>query len=148
MSTRTHLHTIPRTTARAISEPSHWDWEMVWIPGGEFLMGSDRHYREEGPAHPVRVDGFAMDRFPVTNARFRRFVEETSYVTHAELTPNASDYPRVLADMLYAGSLVFVPPAAPADLRLPLWWQFMRGADWRHPLGPGSSIEGRDHHPV
>ena len=148
MSTRTYNHSGPSTHGRPASRPHPARSEMVRVPGGEFLMGSDEHYPEEGPAHRVRVDAFAIDRFPVTNARFRRFVEETSYVTFAELTPQASDYPLVLADMLYAGSLVFVPPAAPADMRLPLWWQFMRGADWRHPLGPGSSLEGRDEHPV
>jgi sulfatase modifying factor 1 len=145
MTAPTYIQTAPSSIDRP---QSHWDTEMAWIPGGEFLMGSDRHYREEGPAHRVHVDGFAIDRFPVTNARFRRFVEETSYVTFAELVPKASDYPRVVADMLYAGSLVFVPPVAPADLRLPLWWQFMRGANWRHPLGPDSSLEGRSNHPV
>ena len=121
---------------------------MVWVPGGEFLMGSDGHYPEEGPAHRVRVDGFLMDRYPVTNARFRRFVEETSYVTFAELTPSASDYQTALSDIVYAGSLVFVPPPVPIDLRLPMWWQFLRGANWRHPLGPGSSIAGLEEHPV
>ena len=148
MSAEPCIATAPSTIVRSTRHPLDPHAEMIWIPGGEFLMGSDQHYPEEGPAHPVRVDTFAMDRFPVTNARFRRFVEETSYVTSAERTPKASDYPLVLADMLYAGSLVFVPPAAPADLRLPLWWRFMRGADWRHPLGPTSSLEGRDDHPV
>jgi formylglycine-generating enzyme required for sulfatase activity len=145
MSAPPYIQTVPSARAR---QQSHWDAEMVWIPGGVFLMGSDHHYREEGPAHRVRVDDFAIDRYPVTNARFRRFVEETSYVTFAERAPRASENPRVPADMVYAGSLVFVPPATPTDLRLPLWWQFMRGANWRHPLGPASSLEGRDNHPV
>src|SRR4051812_33941696 len=100
---------------------------MVEIPGGEFLMGSDRHYPEEGPAHRVRVAAFRMDQYPVTTARFRRFVEATGYVTFAELVPKASDYPGAMVDMLYAGSLVFVPPARPVDLRLPMWWRFLQG---------------------
>ena len=144
MSTRTKFQSVPSSITDSPSPLSHWDSEVAWIPGGEFLMGSDRHYREEGTAHRVRVDGFFIDRYPVTNARFRRFVADTGHVTHAERAPQAANYPRVVADMLYAGSLVFVPPAMPADLRLPLWWQFMRGADWRHPLGPTSSLEGRD----
>jgi formylglycine-generating enzyme len=124
------------------------DTDTVWIPGGEFLMGSDDHYPEEGPAHRVRVDGFSIDRYPVTNARFRRFVEKTTYVTFAERTPARLDPTGLLADMVYAGSLVFVPPVVPMDMRLPMWWQFLRGASWRHPLGPASSIAGRDDHPV
>jgi formylglycine-generating enzyme required for sulfatase activity len=124
------------------------DTDTVWIPGGEFLMGSNAHYPEEGPAHRVCVDGFAMDRLPVTNARFLRFVEDTSYVTFAERTPLRSNRSGLLDDMMYAGSLVFVPPLMPMELRLPMWWQFLRGASWRHPFGPESSIEGRDDHPV
>jgi formylglycine-generating enzyme required for sulfatase activity len=120
---------------------------MVWIPGGEFLMGSDRHYAEEAPAHRVHVDGFVMDRCPVTNARFRRFVEETGYVTFAERTPSMHEGSMAF-DAPYAGSLVFVPPIVPIEFRLPMWWQFRRGADWRHPLGPGSSIDDLDDHPV
>jgi formylglycine-generating enzyme required for sulfatase activity len=80
---------------------------MVWIPGGTFRMGSDRHYVEEAPAHRVTVDAFWIDRFPVTNDDFRRFVDDTGHVTYAELEPNAADYPGALPEMLYAGSLVF-----------------------------------------
>jgi formylglycine-generating enzyme len=121
--------------------------DMVWVPGGEFTMGSDVHYPEESPAHRVRVDGFIIDRHPVTNARFRQFVEDTGYLTFAELTPNGGD-PTGLTDELYPGSLVFVPPIVPIDLRLPMWWQFVRGADWRHPGGPRSTIDGLEDHPV
>jgi formylglycine-generating enzyme len=144
------LLTAPRAATRPVRQtpaPALGD-DMVWIPGGEFLMGSDTHYPEEGPAHRVRMDGFVMDRFPVTNARFRRFIEETSYVTFAERTPPGIDRTGLLADMMYPGSLVFVPPEMPMELRLPMWWQFLRGASWRHPFGPGSSIEGREDHPV
>jgi len=122
---------------------------MVWIPGGTFLMGSDKHYPEERPAHRVTVDGFWMDRAPVTNEGFARFVEATGHVTFAEIPPNPDDYPGALPEMIYAGSLVFVKPTGPIDRRnIGNWWQFMKGADWRHPYGPDSSIEGLEQHPV
>src|SRR6186997_3587835 len=105
--------------------------EMVWIPGGTFLMGSDKHYPEERPVHRVTVDGFWMDRFPVTNARFRAFVEATGHVTFAEIVPNAADYPGALPEMLYAGSLEFTKAPGPVDLRATAnWWQYQRGAYW------------------
>jgi len=114
---------------------------MVWIPGGTFLMGSDKHYPEERPAHRVTVDGFWIDKTPVTNERFAQFVEATGHVTFAEIPPNPDDYPGALPEMIYAGSLVFVKPTGPVDRRnIGNWWQFMRGADWRHPYGPDSSI--------
>ena len=95
--------------------PPHPD--MVWIPGGTFDMGSNDHYPEERPIHRVGVDGFWMDRYPVTNERFRRFVEATGHVTFAEIPPNPADYPGALRpSMLYAGSLVFVKPSGPVDL--------------------------------
>ena len=123
--------------------------DMVWVPDGTFTMGSDRHYPEERPAHRVTVDGFWMDRTPVTNERFARFIESTGHVTFAEIPPKPEDYPGALEHMLYAGSLVFVKPDKPVDRRdIRHWWHFMRGADWRHPYGPGSSIEGLDQHPV
>lgn len=122
---------------------------MVWIPGGEFRMGSDRFYPEERPVHRVAVDGFWMDRFPVTNARFARFVDLTHFVTFAETTPTAEEYPGALPEMLFAGSLVFVQPAARVDLsNVRHWWQYVCGADWRHPYGPDTSLEGLSEHPV
>ena len=136
----------PAARTPFLHSPDANDSDMVWIPGGEFTMGSDRHYPEEGPAHRVRVDSFLMDRHPVTNARFQQFVEETGYVTFAEITPGGGE--SALADEVYSGSLVFVPPAVPIDLRLPMWWQYVRGANWRHPTGPGSTIEGLEDHPV
>jgi len=122
--------------------------DMVWIPGGEFRMGSDDHYPEERPVHRVSVDGFWMDRYPVTNKRFGDFVDARSYVTFAEIPPKASDYPGAVANMLYAGSLVFDPPPILVDPSVPTWWQFRRGANWRHPLGPVSTLNGLDDHPV
>ena len=122
---------------------------MVWIPGGSFVMGSDRHYPEEAPAHRVHVSGFWIDRTPVTNREFRRFVEATGYVTFAEIAPDAKDYPGALPRMLQPGSLVFAPPGRPVDLRdFAQWWQFKFGANWRRPQGPRSSLAGLDDHPV
>jgi formylglycine-generating enzyme len=90
---------------------------MLYVPGGTFRMGSDRHYPEEAPVHRVTVDGFWIDRTPVTNRQFRKFVNATGYVTFAELTPKAEDYPNALPHMLKAGSLVFTPPRQTVDLR-------------------------------
>ncbi len=118
--------------------------DMVWVPGGEFLMGSDRHYREEAPAHRVRVDGFWMDRTPVTNEQFGRFVEATGYVTFAEIAPDPKDYPGALPHMLKAGSLMFTPPRHAVDLKdWSQWWKFKFGVSWRHPQGPNAAL--RDH---
>ena len=112
-------------------------------------MGSDSHYPEEAPAHPVTVGDFWIDRTPVTNKQFRKFVNETGYVTVAELKPNADDYPGALPRMLKAGSLVFTPPKEPVDLRdWSKWWKFKFGANWRRPYGPRSSISGLEDHPV
>jgi formylglycine-generating enzyme required for sulfatase activity len=122
---------------------------MQFIPGGTFRMGSDSHYREEAPIHRVAVDGFWIDRAPVTNREFREFVRATGHVTVAEIVPRAEDYPGALSEMLYAGSLVFTPPPGPVDLRdWSQWWTFLKGADWRHPYGPGSTIDGIEDHPV
>ena len=122
---------------------------MLFVPGGTFRMGSDRHYPEEAPAHRVTVDRFWMDRTPVTNREFSAFVQATGHVTFAELAPEAKDYPGALPHMLKAGSLVFTVPDRPVDLRHSVnWWKFEFGADWRHPYGKGSSIRGLDDHPV
>jgi formylglycine-generating enzyme len=122
---------------------------MVWIPGGTFRMGSDHHYPEERPAHRVTVDGFWIDRHPVTNVEFARFVAATHHTTFAELPPDPRDYPGALREMLYAGSLVFVKPEGPVDRRhYSNWWRFLPDAMWRRPRGGGSSIAGLDDHPV
>jgi len=122
---------------------------MAWIPASTYQMGSDHHYPEERPVHRVSVDGFWIDKYPVTNERFARFVAETGQTTCAELPPDPAQYPGALPDMLYAGSLVFVKPAGPVDLRnYANWWTFMRGADWQHPQGPGSNIADRARYPV
>ncbi|MGH8610115.1 MAG: formylglycine-generating enzyme family protein [Gammaproteobacteria bacterium] len=122
---------------------------MVWIPGGSSLMGSDRHYPEERPVRRVTVSGFWMDRSPVTNAQFRRFIEATGHVTFAEQPPDSARYPGALPEMLYNGSLVFVQAPGPVDLRdFGNWWTFLRGADWRHPQGPESSLKRCANHPA
>jgi formylglycine-generating enzyme required for sulfatase activity len=123
--------------------------DMVWVPGGTFRMGSDKHYPEERPSHTVIVDGFWIDRYPVTNDRFAHFVEATGHVTFAEIPPNPADYPGALPDMLYAGSLVFVRPSGPVDRRdFRNWWSFVKGADWRHPYGSDSTNQELGAHPV
>ncbi|WP_414474166.1 formylglycine-generating enzyme family protein [Microvirga sp. M2] len=122
---------------------------MVRIAGGTFWMGSDIHYPEEAPAHRVTGDGFWIDRAPVTNRDFRRFVEATGHVTVAEKTPDPRDYPGALPHMLKAGSLVFDPPNHPVSLdNWSQWWTFRFGTTWRKPYGAGSSIKGLDDHPV
>jgi formylglycine-generating enzyme required for sulfatase activity len=93
-------------------EPSHPG--VIWIPGGTFAMGSDKHYPEEAPVHRVAVDGFWIDRTPVTNRQFMDFVRGAGHVTFAELAPDPKNYPGALPDMLYAGSLAFAPPGRPA----------------------------------
>lgn len=122
---------------------------MVQIPGGTFRMGSDRHYPEERPAHRVTVDAFWIDKTLVTNRDFKAFVRATGHVTVAEVVPDAKDYPGALPHMLYAGSLVFSPPAQEVALDdWSQWWTFMRGANWRRPYGPISTVNGLDNHPV
>jgi sulfatase modifying factor 1 len=123
--------------------------DMVWIPGGTFRMGSDQHYPEEAPSHCVSVDGFWIDRTPVTNRQFKAFVNATGHVAAAQIVPDPKDYPGALPHMIYAGSLVFSPPSHVIDLRdWSQWWSFMRGANWRHPYGPKSNLKGLDDHPV
>jgi formylglycine-generating enzyme required for sulfatase activity len=128
-------------------DPPHTN--MVWIPGGTFRMGSDKHYPEEAPVHRVTVDGFWMDRTPVTNRQFREFVRATNYVTTAEIPPDSANYPGARPEMIYAGSLVFTPPRRRVDLRnWSEWWEFTRGADWRHPYGPRTNINALENYPV
>ena len=123
--------------------------DMVWILGGTFRMGSDRHYAEEAPIHHVTVGSFWIDRTPVTNRQFREFVRTTGHVTFAEIVPDAKDYPGALPHMLRAGSLVFAPPKHSVDLgNWSQWWTFKFGADWRRPYGPRSSLSGLNDHPV
>jgi formylglycine-generating enzyme required for sulfatase activity len=125
------------------------DDRMVWVPGGTFTMGSDRHYPEEAPAHRVAIDGFWIDRCAVTNREFRRFVSARGYVTLAERPPDPEAYPGALPERMVPASSVFVQPRHRVDLRDPYnWWRWVPGANWRHPRGSQSSLKGRDEHPV
>lgn len=132
---------------------------MVWVPGGTFLMGSDGLHAQpnERPVHPVYVDGFFMDRDPITNAQFAEFVAATGYVTVAERAPDAAALlaqlppgtPAPAKEKLVPGSLVFMPTQREVDLRdWSQWWRWVPGANWRHPEGPESSIRGKETHPV
>ena len=122
---------------------------MEPVPAGTFWMGSNDHYREEAPAHEATVGEFWMDRYPVTNALYERFVAQTGYVTIAERALDAADYPGALHHLLVPGSVVFAPPPVGSDLRNHLvWWRYVPGASWRHPYGPESSVEGKEDHPV
>ena len=123
--------------------------DLVWIEAGRFRMGSDAHYPEEAPAHPVAVDGFWIDRSPVTNAAFAAFVAATGYVTRAERPASAADYPGADPWMRLPSSLVYVDPDAPlASHDIRSGWRLVPGADWRHPLGPESNIHALAFHPV
>jgi formylglycine-generating enzyme required for sulfatase activity len=122
---------------------------MVRIPGGTFLMGSDNHYPEEAPAHKVSVGAFWMDRHAVTNRDFRRFAEATGHVTSAERSADPAQYPGAKPELLAPSSVMFRKAAGPVDLRNRYnWWTYVQGADWRHPRGPGSSLQGLWDHPV
>lgn len=147
------LNTIERLMSlaetRSLSVADLQRGTVLLIPGGTFRMGLDEHYPEEAPVHSVSVDGFWIDRTPVTNRQFREFVEATGHVTFAEIAPDPKDYPGALPHMLKAGSFVFSPPDHPVDLRnFANWWSFTFGANWRRPYGKGSSIRGLDDHPV
>ena len=123
--------------------------DMVAIPAGTFLMGSDRHGAEEAPVHRVRVDGFRIDRHQVTNRQFAAFARATGHVTVAERPPDPAAFPGAPPENLRAGSLVFTPTRGPVDLRhLGQWWSWTPGASWRRPEGPGSTLAGRMEHPV
>ena len=122
---------------------------MVWIAGGTFTMGADEERPEERAAHEVSVGGFWIDRHEVTNAQFARFVAATGYVTVAERGLDPKDHPGMPPELLAPGAVVFTPPDGVLDLvNVNQWWRYVAGADWRHPAGPDSSIEGRGNHPV
>lgn len=122
---------------------------MIAIPGGSFRMGSERFYPEEAPVREVWVDDFLMDAAPVTNRQFAEFVAATGYRTLAEIAPDPRDYPGMPPEMAKAGSLLFRHPAHVADMNdFTQWWSFCFGADWRHPWGPDSAIDGLEDHPA
>ena len=123
--------------------------DEIRIEAAAFRMGSDAHYPDEGPTRRVAVEGFWIDRFQVTNRRYAAFVDDTSYVTVAERPLDPADFPGAPAENLVPGSLVFTRTRGPVDLRhIDQWWTWTPGASWRHPEGPGSSLAGREEHPV
>lgn len=132
---------------------------MVWIKGGEYMMGAaDGEGRpDEYPQHKVKLDGFWIDITEVTNAQFKKFIDATGYITTAEKKPDWEELKKQLPpgtpkpdeSMLVASSLVFTPPVLPVPLNdVAQWWSWKEGADWKHPQGPGSTIEGKDNYPV
>jgi formylglycine-generating enzyme required for sulfatase activity len=123
---------------------------MVWIPGGEFWMGSTA-FEDAQPVHRVHVGGFWMDKTEVTNEQFARFVKATGYRTVAEKQPDPKEFPDIPKDKLKPFSIVFKQPAPDAliDLKNHLsWWELNYGASWKHPEGPGSNLKARESHPV
>jgi formylglycine-generating enzyme len=139
--------------------PANAPTGMAWIPGGEFSMGckdprplpdgGQEAMEDARPIHRVYVDGFWMDKTDVTNAQFEKFVKATGYITVAERKPKAKDFPGVPAAKLVAGSVVFTPPLHPVSLAdYSQWWSYVPGANWRHPVGPDSSIVGKANYPV
>jgi len=147
--------TIPNTTATPAAPLDG----MVWIPGGEFSMGSPVESeslcsmpgmtRDATPIHRVYVDGFWMDATELTNEAFAKFVKATGYVTIAERTPTAAEFPTAPPENLVAGSTVFTPTGSPVPLDNHYqWWRYQKGANWRHPEGPESNIDGREKYPV
>src|SRR5579872_5443298 len=131
---------------------------MAWISGGEFSMGSQDPRQalcggpdampDARPIHRVYVDGFWIDKTEVTNAEYQKFADATGYVTIAERTPRAEDFPGAPPENLVAGSVVFTPPDHPVPLKDHYaWWAYVKGANWRHPLGPESDLDGRENYP-
>ena len=141
--------TVP-TVVRDVPSPGPVPDGMAWIPPGRFSMGSDyAPFGDARPIHAVELDGFWMDKTPVTNEQFARFARETGYVTVAERKPDPEDFPGVPPGDLVAGSLVFTPPPGPVALDdVSGWWRYVPGADCRHPEGPSSDIADRGQHPV
>ena len=122
---------------------------MVWVPGGTFAMGSDAFYPEEAPVHEVAVGGFWIDAELVTVDAFRRFVQDTGYVTVAERPLDPADYPGTDPAALVPGSLVFRATSGPVDTSdFRNWWAYVPGASWSSPEGPGSDTAARGRHPV
>jgi formylglycine-generating enzyme required for sulfatase activity len=147
------------TVANKDPAPGNAPEGMVWIPGGEFSMGASANgggscempmaSNDAGPIHRVRVDGFWIDATAVTNEQFEKFVKATGYVTIAERTPTKEEFPTAPEENLVAGSVVF----APTDHEVPLdnyfqWWTYVKGANWRKPLGPDSDTKGKEKYPV
>ena len=131
---------VSRSTCRA---------GMVAIPAGNYQVGSDRFYPEEAPVRQVSIDSFEIDLAPVTNAEFQQFVDATGYQTVSERPPDPTLYPDLPPEEQIPESVVFLPPPPTVDRSQPLsWWALIAGADWRHPQGPDTSLDGLMQHPV
>src|SRR5262249_244976 len=136
-----------RNRTRPSSDAEHAD--MVWIPAGTFRMGSEEFYVEERPVHEVGVSGFWIDRYPVTNEQFARFVAEPAYLTVAGRPLNSANFPGAAVEKLVPGSMVFHQTEGPVDLRnYANWWTWTPGVSWLHPRGPSDRLEGLEQHPV
>jgi len=140
-----HFSAAPQTSMTC-AKPTDAD-DMIRIDGGGFIQGSADFYPEEAPPVKTEVTGFWIDKYEVTNAKFKKFVDETGYITVAERVPDPSAHPGIDPALLAPGSVVFIMPTD-ATGQLTQWWQFVPGANWRAPKGPGSSIDGMEHHPV
>ena len=122
---------------------------MIAIPAGDYQVGSDRYYPEEAPIRQVSFDSFQIDHAPVTNAEFLQFVDATGYQTVSERPPDPALYPDLPPEEQIPESVVFLPPPPTVDRSEPLsWWALIAGADWRHPQGPETSLDGLMQHPV
>ena len=142
------LAAIAQTDKPAVAETGKDNVKMLWIPGGEFEMGS-HDFPDAQPIHKVNVNGFWMDEHEVTNGQFTSFVKATGYKTVAERPLNPADFPGVPADKLVPGSAVFTPPAQHVNLNNPMqWWRYVNYANWQQPEGPGSSIKDKLNEPV
>jgi sulfatase modifying factor 1 len=151
--------TFAPTTPNRTPAPGPAPEGMVWVPGGEFSMGSDDSgealcglpgvTRDAQPVHRVYVDGFWMDKTEVTNEEYDKFVKATGYVTIAERTPTQEEFPGAPPENLVAGSTVFTPTARAVPLNDHFqWWRYQKGANWRHPEGPSGDLKGREKYPV
>jgi formylglycine-generating enzyme required for sulfatase activity len=159
MTTAAEASAFGATIPNRAAVPAPAQRGMVWIPGGEFSMGAmdppainevGMHAAVDArPIHRAYVDGFWMDKTDVTNEEFARFVKATGYVTVAERKPRAEDFPGAPPENLVAGAVVFSPPDHPVPLDNHFqWWSYVKGANWRHPEGPQSSLKGREKYPV
>jgi sulfatase modifying factor 1 len=142
------LALMAQTNGRTLPANANNVEEMIHVSAGSFLMGSN-DFEDSKPVHKVSLSSFLMDVHEVTNAEYAKFVKATGYITVAERPLNAKDFPGVPPEKLVPGSAVFVPPAQAVSLNdALLWWQYVAGASWKHPLGAASSIEGKDNDPV
>ncbi|SHH22529.1 formylglycine-generating enzyme family protein [Flavobacterium defluvii] len=166
--TAAECHEIPNTSEASAFKPTIENKKkpsgkapegMVWIPGGEFSMGSNVEdeslcslkgvTKDAAPIHRVYVDGYYMDETEVTNAEFEKFVKATGYITVAEQKPTKEEFPTASEEDLITGSVIFTPTPSAVNLNNFLqWWSYVGGADWKHPLGPQSTIKGKENYPV